>query len=71
MARGRSGQSGHALRAKTGRSRLTLEISSAKHAAAVISAVLAAVAKGDITPGEAGEVSKIVEAYCSRLGWPL
>jgi hypothetical protein len=39
------------------------EITSPHQAASAISAVLAAVAKGDITPGEAAEVSKIVDVY--------
>jgi hypothetical protein len=39
------------------------EISSPKQAADAISAVLAAVARGDITPAEASEVSKIVDVY--------
>jgi hypothetical protein len=39
------------------------EITSPKQAAAAIASVLAAVAKGDITPTEASEVSKIVDVY--------
>jgi hypothetical protein len=39
------------------------EINNPKQAADAISAVLAAVAKGDITPTEASEVSKIVDVY--------
>ena len=39
------------------------EITTPKQAADAISAVLAAVAKGDITPAEASEVSKIVDVY--------
>jgi hypothetical protein len=38
-------------------------INSARDATAAISAVLAAVAVGEITPAEAGEISKLVEAY--------
>ena len=30
---------------------------------ATISAVLAAVAAGDLTPADAGEISKLIEAY--------
>jgi hypothetical protein len=32
-------------------------------AAATVSAVLAAVAAGDLTPADAGEISKLIEAY--------
>ncbi len=39
------------------------EITNPKQAADAISAVLTAVAKGDITPAEASEVSKIVDVY--------
>jgi len=39
------------------------EIACPKQAADAISAVLAAVARGDITPTEASEVSKIVDVY--------
>lgn len=38
-------------------------IKSASDAAAVTSSVLAAVANGEITPADAGEVGKLVEAY--------
>ena len=38
-------------------------IESAQTAAMTISAVLAAVAAGDITPADAGEISKLIEAY--------
>ena len=38
-------------------------IESAQDAAATISAVLAAVAAGEITPADAGEISKLIEAY--------
>lgn len=38
-------------------------IKSAGDAAAVTSAVLAAVASGEITPADAGEIGKLVEAY--------
>jgi hypothetical protein len=38
-------------------------INSASDAAAVTSAVLSAVANGEITPADAGEISKLVEAY--------
>jgi len=39
------------------------EITTAKQAAHAISAVLAAVAKGDVTPAEASEISKILDVY--------
>ncbi|MEO6782540.1 MAG: hypothetical protein ABI196_16820 [Bradyrhizobium sp.] len=38
-------------------------ISSAQDAAATVSAVLAAVAAGEITPADAGEISKLIETY--------
>ncbi len=38
-------------------------IKSAGDAAAVTSAILAAVASGEITPADAGEIGKLVEAY--------
>jgi hypothetical protein len=38
-------------------------ITSAQDAAATVSAVLAAVAAGEITPADAGEISKLIEAY--------
>ncbi|WP_312016130.1 hypothetical protein [Bradyrhizobium sp. JYMT SZCCT0428] len=38
-------------------------INSAQDAAATVSAVLAAVAAGDLTPADAGEISKLIEAY--------
>ena len=38
-------------------------IESAKDAAGTVSAVLAAVAAGEITPADAGEISKLIEAY--------
>ena len=38
-------------------------IKSASDAAAVTSAVLSAVAIGEITPADAGEIGKLVEAY--------
>jgi hypothetical protein len=38
-------------------------INSAQDAAATVSAVLAAVAAGEITPADAGEISKLIEAY--------
>jgi hypothetical protein len=38
-------------------------INSAKDAAATVSAVLAAVATGEITPADAGEISRLIEAY--------
>lgn len=38
-------------------------IKSASDAAAVTSAVLSAVANGEITPADAGEIGKLVEAY--------
>ena len=38
-------------------------IESAKNAAATVSAVLAAVASGEITPADAGEVSKLIEVF--------
>ena len=38
-------------------------INSAQDAAATVSAVLAAVAAGDLTPTDAGEISKLIEAY--------
>jgi hypothetical protein len=38
-------------------------ITSAQDAAATVSAVLAAVAAGDLTPADAGEISKLIEAY--------
>ncbi|EAQ36930.1 hypothetical protein NB311A_07268 [Nitrobacter sp. Nb-311A] len=39
------------------------DIRSASDAAAVTSAILAAVANGEITPADAGEIGKLVEAY--------
>jgi hypothetical protein len=38
-------------------------INSAQDAAATVSAVLTAVATGEITPADAGEISKLIEAY--------
>ena len=38
-------------------------IESAQDAAATVSAVLAAVAAGDLTPADAGEISKLIETY--------
>ena len=38
-------------------------IESAQNAAATISAVLAAVAAGDLTPADAGEISKLIESF--------
>jgi hypothetical protein len=38
-------------------------INSAQDAAATVSAVLAAVAAGDLTPADAAEISKLIEAY--------
>jgi Family of unknown function (DUF5681) len=38
-------------------------IDSAQDAAATVSAVLAAVASGELTPADAGEISKLIEAY--------
>jgi hypothetical protein len=38
-------------------------INSAQDAAATVSAVLSAVAGGELTPAEAGEISKLIEAY--------
>ena len=38
-------------------------IESAQDAAAIISAVLTAVADGDLTPADAGEISKLIEVY--------
>jgi hypothetical protein len=38
-------------------------INSAQDAAATVSAVLAAVAAGELTPADAGEISKLIEAY--------
>jgi hypothetical protein len=38
-------------------------INSAQDAAATVSAVLAAVAAGELTPTDAGEISKLIEAY--------
>ena len=38
-------------------------IDSAQDAAATVSAVLAAVAAGDLTPADAGEISKLIEVY--------
>ena len=38
-------------------------INSAQDAAATVSAVLAAVASGELTPADAGEISKLIEAY--------
>ena len=38
-------------------------IESAKDAAATVSAVLAAVAAGDLTPADAGEISKLIDAF--------
>jgi hypothetical protein len=42
-------------------------IDSAQDAAATVSAVLAAVAAGDLTPTDAGEISKLIEAYVKAL----
>jgi hypothetical protein len=38
-------------------------INNAQDAAATVSAVLAAVAAGDITPADAGEISKLIEVF--------
>ena len=38
-------------------------INSAQDAAATVSAVLAAVASGELTPADAGEISKLIESY--------
>lgn len=38
-------------------------INSAQDAAATVSAVLAAVATGELTPADAGEISKLIETY--------
>ena len=38
-------------------------IESAQEAATTVSAVLAAVAAGELTPADAGEISKLIEAY--------
>lgn len=38
-------------------------INSAQDAASTVSAVLTAVANGDLTPSDAGEISKLIEAY--------
>ena len=38
-------------------------IESSQDAAATVSAVLAAVAAGEITPADAGEISKLIETY--------
>jgi Family of unknown function (DUF5681) len=38
-------------------------INSAQDAAATVSAVLAAVAGGEITPADAGEISRLIESY--------
>lgn len=38
-------------------------INSAQDAAVVVSAVLAAVAAGELTPSDAGEISKLVDSY--------
>src|SRR4051812_18894063 len=38
-------------------------INDAQDAAATVSAVLAAVAAGDLTPSDAGEISKLIDAY--------
>ncbi len=38
-------------------------INNAQDAAATVSAVLAAVAAGEITPADAGEISKLIEVY--------
>jgi len=38
-------------------------IKSGQDAAATVSAVLAAVAAGELTPADAGEISKLIEAY--------
>jgi hypothetical protein len=38
-------------------------IESAQDAAATVSAVLAAVAAGDLTPADAGEISNVIESY--------
>jgi hypothetical protein len=38
-------------------------INSAKDAPATVSAVLAAVAAGELTPADAGEISKLIDAY--------
>ena len=43
------------------------DIASAGDAAKAIGALLAAVAAGNVTPSEAGEVSKIVDAYVEAL----
>ena len=42
-------------------------IKGAQDAAATLSAVLVAVASGEITPSDAGEISKLIEAYVRTL----
>ncbi|SFJ72425.1 hypothetical protein SAMN04487925_110227 [Bradyrhizobium sp. cf659] len=39
------------------------EIKSAQDAAAVVSAVLAAVASGELTPSDAAEIGKLIDSY--------
>ena len=39
------------------------DMSGPQHAVSTMSAVLAAVAAGDITPSEAGEIGKLIEMY--------
>jgi hypothetical protein len=39
------------------------EIKSAQDAAAVVSAVLSAVAAGELTPGDAAEIGKLIDSY--------
>ena len=49
-------------------------ITTAAEAAATMSAILAAVAGGEITPAEASEIAKLVEAMSAPLrqrNWPL
>ncbi len=43
------------------------ELGSADDAAKAMAAITAAVALGDLTPGEAGELSKLVEGYVKAL----
>ena len=45
-------------------------IEGAQDAAATVSAVLAAVAAGDLTPADAGEISKLIEVYVRSLRLP-
>jgi hypothetical protein len=44
------------------------ELASASDAGRAMAAITRAVAQGDLTPGEAGELGRLVEAYVKTIG---